>query len=48
MLGKEFLINESIWNEEAIKKAWRPPPYEEERGFNVYSALKTQTEREMW
>jgi len=46
--GKEFLINESMWNEEAIEKAWRPPPYEEERGFDVYSALKTQTERAMW
>ncbi|EXJ90187.1 hypothetical protein A1O1_03286 [Capronia coronata CBS 617.96] len=46
--GKEFVVNGSMWNEEAIKKALRPPPYEEERGWDVYSALKAQTEREMW
>ncbi|KAI9735464.1 MAG: hypothetical protein M1818_006470 [Claussenomyces sp. TS43310] len=46
--GKEMLVNGSMWNEEAIESAWRPPPYEEERGWDVYSALKAQTEREMW
>jgi len=46
--GKEFLVNGSMWNEEAIESAWRPPPYEGERAWDVYSALKTQTEREMW
>jgi len=45
---KEFLVHENMWNEEAIEKAWRPPPYEEARGFDVYSALKAQTERELW
>ncbi|MCJ1447778.1 MAG: hypothetical protein MMC23_008289 [Stictis urceolatum] len=46
--GKEFMIDGSTWNEEAIERAWRPPPYEEERGWDVYSALKTQTEQELW
>ncbi|TVY16361.1 NAD-dependent epimerase/dehydratase terH [Lachnellula arida] len=47
-VGKEMLVNGSMWNEEAMESAWRPPPYAEDRSWDVYSALKAQTEREMW
>ena len=46
--GKEFLVNGSMWNEAAIEASWRPPPYEAQRAWDVYSAMKAQTEREMW
>ncbi|KAL4885430.1 hypothetical protein BJY04DRAFT_179708 [Aspergillus karnatakaensis] len=45
---KEIPINEDTWNDEAIEAAWKPPPYEAERGWDVYSALKAQVEQEMW
>jgi nucleoside-diphosphate-sugar epimerase len=45
---REIPINEETWNEEAIEAAWKPPPYEAERGWDVYSALKAQVEKEMW
>lgn len=45
----EFSMDESTWNEEAVKQAWAPPPYEGiERMLNVYSASKTQGEQEAW
>ena len=46
--GKEFMVHGGMWNDQAVEKAWRPPPYEQERAWDVYSALKTQTEQEMW
>ena len=46
--GKEFTIDKSMWNEPAIENAWRPPPYEPDRTWDVYSALKAQCEQEMW
>lgn len=45
---REIQINGEAWNEEAIKAAWRPPPYRAERGWDTYSALKAQVEKEMW
>ncbi|KAL4798024.1 hypothetical protein BDV19DRAFT_377234 [Aspergillus venezuelensis] len=45
---KEIALNEESWNEEAIEAAWKPAPYEPERGWDVYSALKAQVEKEMW
>ena len=45
---KEFTIDASMWNELAIENAWRPAPYEENRGWDVYAALKTQCEQAIW
>ncbi|KAH8799087.1 hypothetical protein F5884DRAFT_687072 [Xylogone sp. PMI_703] len=45
---KELTIDRTWWNEEAVKKAWRPAPYEADRIWDIYSALKTQTEQEIW
>ena len=49
MPNVEFSADESTWNEEAIKAAWAPPPYEgEQRKLDVYSASKTEGERAAW
>lgn len=45
---KEFTIDRTWWNEEATKRAWLPAPYNADRIWDVYSALKTQTEQEIW
>lgn len=45
----EFTIDEETWNEEALKAAWAPPPYEgEQRKLDVYSASKTESEQAAW
>lgn len=45
----EFVIDGNTWNEEAVKAAWAPPPYEgEQRKLDVYSASKTQGEEAAW
>ena len=45
----EFVIDETSWNEEAVKAAWAPPPYEGlQRRLDVYSAAKTQSEQAAW
>ncbi|KAL2133420.1 hypothetical protein VTI74DRAFT_2421 [Chaetomium olivicolor] len=41
-------IDADVWNDEAVREAWAPPPYGEERGFAVYAASKTEVEREAW
>ena len=46
--GKEISIDSSTWNDASIERAWRPPPYEQERMWDVYAASKTQCEREFW
>ncbi|KIW92752.1 uncharacterized protein Z519_06600 [Cladophialophora bantiana CBS 173.52] len=46
--GKKFTIVANMGNEEAIGKSWRLPPYEEDRKWDVYAALKTQCELEYW
>lgn len=47
--NKEFVIDENTWNDEAVKAAWMPPPYEgEQRKLDVYSASKTEGERAAW
>jgi nucleoside-diphosphate-sugar epimerase len=48
ILGKEFTIDGSMWNESAIKTAWRPAPYDADRIWDVYAALKAQCEQEIW
>jgi len=35
-------LDASSFNEEAVKKAWAPPPYTTDRAFDVYAASKTQ------
>ncbi|KAF2106401.1 hypothetical protein BDV96DRAFT_625910 [Lophiotrema nucula] len=47
--NKVFPINPSVWNEDAVKAAWAPPPYEGvQRKLDVYSASKTQGEQAAW
>lgn len=41
-------IDTHTWNEEAIAKAWAPPPYEKERAPAVYAASKTEAEKAVW
>ncbi|GIZ41043.1 hypothetical protein CKM354_000436000 [Cercospora kikuchii] len=41
-------ITADDWNEEAVKAAWAPPPYDESRILPVYSASKTESEQEAW
>lgn len=46
--GKVIKIDQNSWNDESIERAWAPPPYEAERCWDVYAALKTSTERAFW
>ncbi|KAL9095037.1 MAG: hypothetical protein Q9165_002639 [Trypethelium subeluteriae] len=46
--NKEITIDKDTWNQDAIKQAWKPPPYEQSRAFEVYAASKTQAEFELW
>jgi nucleoside-diphosphate-sugar epimerase len=47
--NKEFVIDENTWNEDSVKAAWAPPPYEGlQRRLDVYSASKTQGEQAAW
>lgn len=47
--NKEFTIHKSgTWNDAAVTAAWRPPPYTPDRIWDVYSALKTQSEQEVY
>ena len=42
-------IDETSWNEDAIKEAWAPPPFELlPRMMAVYAASKAQGEQAMW
>ncbi|KAL1301947.1 hypothetical protein AAFC00_002406 [Neodothiora populina] len=41
-------FDESTWNDECVKRAWAPPPYEKARAWDVYGASKTQAEQELW
>ena len=44
----KFTIGKDTWNEEDVKAAWGPPPYEPSRAWFVYAASKTQAEQELW
>ncbi|KFY52887.1 hypothetical protein V496_08092 [Pseudogymnoascus sp. VKM F-4515 (FW-2607)] len=48
IFDKEFTLDASWWNTSAVEAAWQPPPYKAERIWDVYSALKTQCEQEVW
>ncbi|KAK7540264.1 hypothetical protein IWX46DRAFT_607192 [Phyllosticta citricarpa] len=42
------VVTQESWNEASVERAWRPPPYEPERGLEVYGAAKVVTEKAMW
>ncbi len=44
----KFHIDRSNWNDEAIKAAWAPPPYEEGKAWSVYAASKAEAETAIW
>ena len=44
----KFHIDSKTWNDEGVKNAWAPPPYEEERAWAVYAASKTESEKAIW
>jgi nucleoside-diphosphate-sugar epimerase len=46
--GKVFNLDSNTWNEEAIKEAWAPPPYQPERRLAVYAASKVEAEQSIW
>lgn len=46
--SERFHINSQTWNDEAVKVAWRPPPYEAERAWYVFAASKVEAERAIW
>lgn len=46
--GKKATVHANLWNDSAIESAWRPPPYEADRIWDVYAALKAQVEQEVW
>ena len=46
--NQKITITTSTWNEEAVKAAWAPPPYDRSRSSVVYAASKTQGEQEAW
>ncbi|KAK9896078.1 NAD(P)-binding protein [Cystobasidium minutum MCA 4210] len=43
-----YHISKESWNDEAVKAAWAPAPYEPERGPVVYAASKTEGEKAAW
>ncbi|RAL59679.1 hypothetical protein DID88_000312 [Monilinia fructigena] len=46
--NKQYYIDENTWNEEDIKAAYAPPPYEPSRAWAVYGASKAEVERAVW
>jgi nucleoside-diphosphate-sugar epimerase len=46
--NKKFTITKDTWNNEGVEAAWRPPPYELDRAWDIYTASKTQAEQELW
>ena len=44
----EFSVDETTWNESAVKAAWEPPPYPAGHAYAVYSSSKTEAERAAW
>jgi len=46
--GNSTHVERDTWNEEALKLAWAPPPYDPTRGIFVYNASKTEAEMAVW
>lgn len=43
-----YHIDSNLWNEDAVKAAWAPPPYEQDRLMAVYAASKVEGEKACW
>lgn len=41
-------VDENTWNDEAVKAAWDPQTPEEGKGYAIYAASKTESERAAW
>ncbi|EON63476.1 hypothetical protein W97_02704 [Coniosporium apollinis CBS 100218] len=41
-------IDAKTWNEDSVKAAWAPAPYEPERTWVTYAASKTEGEQAVW
>ncbi|KAL6400085.1 hypothetical protein AUP68_15777 [Ilyonectria robusta] len=46
--GDTSTISMDTWNDEILKAAWAPPPYELSRVLEVYFAGKTEAEKAVW
>ncbi|KAF4472550.1 Aldehyde reductase 2 [Fusarium albosuccineum] len=42
------ITNLDTWNEESVKAAWAPPPYEWSRMLPVFMAAKVEAEKAVW
>ena len=47
-LNTPLMVGKEDWNQEAVDRAWEPPPYTLERALSVYAASKTQGEKALW
>jgi nucleoside-diphosphate-sugar epimerase len=47
-LNTPLTVGKEDWNQEAIDRAWEPPPYTLERASTVYAASKTEGEKALW
>lgn len=47
-LNTPLTVGKEDWNNEAIDRAWEPPPYTPERASSVYSASKAEGEKALW
>lgn len=43
-----FHCDQNSWNDEALERAWAPPPYTAERGMYTYMASKAEAEKTFW
>lgn len=48
VLGHEETVDRNSWNELAVKAAWAPPPYDDDRSNFVYAASKVAAEKALW
>jgi nucleoside-diphosphate-sugar epimerase len=46
--GKIFYIDSTTWNEESVKAAWEPAPYEDGREWQNYAAAKPESAKAVW
>lgn len=47
-LNTTFTVGKEDWNQQAVDRAWEPPPYTPERASAVYAASKTEGEQALW
>jgi nucleoside-diphosphate-sugar epimerase len=43
-----FTVDPNTWNDEVVKAAWKPEPWEEGHQYTVYAAGKTEAEKALW